>query len=161
MNESLLFQALDISYVQRYAPGFFSPVADDFLLCGRWPVLRSLTLTNLWCTPHTGLDTAAAFLLAHTTLEVLHLDVAFGTATAAGAGAGALATLKFPPHCLPRLRELKGVRLSRSAARDRVFLKNLKGGGDTVCRLELVGWNEVEGVRRRADSGVRPGVGVT
>ena len=175
MNESLLFQALDISYVQRYAPGFFSPVADDFLLCGRWPVLRSLTLTNLWCTPHAGLDAAAAFLLAHTTLEVLHLDVAFGTATAATAGTGALATLKFPPHCLPRLRELKacrelagallacpclggrpletlkGVRLSGSTARDRVFLENLKAGGDTVRRLELVGWNEMEDVRRLAE----------
>ncbi|KAM5541883.1 hypothetical protein V8D89_004612 [Ganoderma adspersum] len=172
-------EALDISYVPRHSPGFFSPVADDFLLCGRWPALRSLTLTNLWCTPHAGLDAAAAFLLAHTTLEVLHLDVAFGTGVAAGGGggAGALTTFKFPPNCLPRLRELKacrelagallacpspdgrvrpletlkGVRLSGSAARDRAFLENLRAGGDTVRRLELAGWNEMEDVRRLAE----------
>ncbi|PIL26850.1 hypothetical protein GSI_11030 [Ganoderma sinense ZZ0214-1] len=144
-------EALDISYVPRHSPGFFSPVADDFLLCGRWPALRSLTLTNLWCTPQAGLDAAAAFLLAHTTLEVLHLDVAFGTGP--GGGAGALTAFKFRPRCLPRLRELKacrelagallacpgarpletlkGVRLSGSAARDRAFLENLRAGGDT------------------------------
>ncbi|KAI1785084.1 hypothetical protein LXA43DRAFT_1119298 [Ganoderma leucocontextum] len=170
-------QALDISYVPRYTPGFFSPVADDFLLCGRWAALRSLTLTNLWCTPHAGLDAAAAFLLSHATLEVLHLDVAFGTGAGTGAGAGALAAFKFPPNCLPRLHELKacrelasallacpcpcpggrplatlkGVRLSGSAARDRAFLENLRAGGDTVRRLELAGWNEMEDVRRLAE----------
>ena len=93
---------LDISYLPRNQPGFLNPVADDFLLCGRWASLRALTLTNLWCTPHAGLDAAATFLCAHPQLEVLHLDVSFGT----GGPNGALATFKFPANCLPRLREI-------------------------------------------------------
>ena len=157
-------ESLDISYVPRHAPGYLNPVADDLLLCGRWPSLRTLALTNLWCTPHAGLDAAASFLAAHANLEVLHLDVAFGTAAA---------EFKFPPGCLPRLRELwagrelasallacpgerpletiKGVRLSGSAARDRAFLENLRMHGAQVRRLELAGWNEMEDVRRLAE----------
>ena len=43
------------------------------------------------------------------------------------------------------------MRLSGSTARDRLFLENLKAGGDTVRRLELMGWNEMEDVRRLAE----------
>ena len=166
-------ESLSISYIPRHAPGFFNPVADDFLLCGRWASLRALTLTSLWCTPHAGLDAAAAFLSALASLEVLHLDVSFGTAANGGGGGGALApSFKFPPNCLPRLRELKasrevagallasgvgrpletlkGVKLSGSA-RDRAFLDALKAFGQTVRRLELAGWNEMEDVRRLAE----------
>ncbi|KAI0634680.1 hypothetical protein C8Q77DRAFT_1103526 [Trametes polyzona] len=170
-------ETLAVSYVPRRAPGFFNPVADDFLLCGRWTNLRSLTLTNLWCTPDAGLDAAATFLLAHVNLEVLHLDVAFGGTGQAGGGGAALATFKFPPGCLPRLKELranrdltsallacpvegagirpletlKGVRLTGSP-RDRVFLENLRAyGAQTVRRLELGGWNEMEDVKRLAE----------
>ncbi|KAI0777808.1 hypothetical protein BD413DRAFT_686859 [Trametes elegans] len=172
-------ESLAISYVPRRAPGFFNPVADDFLLCGRWAHLRSLTLTNLWCTPAAGLDAAAAFLLAHVNLEVLHLDLAFGAG--GQAGGGALATFKFPAGCLPRLRELKasrdlasallacpvsaqkgrpletlkGVRLSGST-RDSVFLENLRlYGGQTVRRLELAGWNDMEDVKKLAECAPR------
>ncbi|KAL1941806.1 hypothetical protein VTO73DRAFT_6806 [Trametes versicolor] len=166
-------ETLAISYVPRRAPGFFNPVADDLLLCGRWTRLRSLTLTSLWCTPDAGLDAAATFLLAHVGLEVLHLDVAFGAG--GQAGGGALATFKFPTGCLPRLRELKtsrdlasallacptdadarpletlkGVRLSGSP-RDRLFLENLKLHGVSVRRLELAGWNDMEDVKRLAE----------
>ena len=82
-----------------------SPVADDLLLCGRWPQLRSLTLTNLWCSPQTGLNVTATFLAAHANLQVLHLDLS------AGAGAGAQgASLVLPPDALPRLRELRANR---------------------------------------------------
>ncbi|KAI0674693.1 hypothetical protein C8Q78DRAFT_1067649 [Trametes maxima] len=167
---------LSISYVPRRGPGFFNPVADDFLLCGRWSRLRSLTLTSLWCTPNAGLDAMSAFLLAHANLEVLHLDIAFGTGGHTG-NSGALTAFKFPPNCLPRLKELKasrdfataligspvdsaegrplevlkGVRLSGSP-RDRVFLENLKlHAGQTVHRLELAGWNEMEDVRKLAE----------
>ncbi|KAI0765465.1 hypothetical protein C8Q74DRAFT_1288555 [Fomes fomentarius] len=163
-------ESLNISYVARHSPGYFNPVADDFLLCGRWSALRSLTLTNLWCTPHAGLDAAASFLSAHSNLEVLHLDVSFGTGAIAAA---VLSSFKFPPDCLPRLRELKasrdlasallacpgtrpletlkGVRLSGSA-RDRVFLENLRTyGAQGIKRLELAGWNEMEDVRRLAE----------
>ncbi|KAI0747215.1 hypothetical protein C8Q80DRAFT_1271992 [Daedaleopsis nitida] len=161
-------ESLAISYVPRHAPGFLHPVADDFLLCGRWASLRALTLSSLWCTPHAGLDAAAAFLATHPALEVLHLDVAFG----AGAQDAAVA-FKFTPGCLPRLRELKasrelmgallacpdprpletikGVRLSGSA-RDKVFLDLLRThGAQGVKRLELAGWSEMEDVRRLAE----------
>ncbi|OBZ77674.1 hypothetical protein A0H81_02726 [Grifola frondosa] len=163
-------EVLDIGYTARQMAGYFNPVADDFLLCGRWPNLRSLTLTNLWCTPHAGFDASAAFLYAHANLEVLHLDIAFGTADAGRAHM----PFVFPPNCLPRLREvkaskelvgailqspcdapggrpleiIKGVRLSGSSW-DHVFLANLKRYGvNTVRRLELVGWNEMEDARR-------------
>lgn len=175
LHNCLNLEALDISYVARHSPGFFNPVADDFLLCGRWSSLRSLTLTNLWCTPHAGLDAAASFLSAHVGLEILHLDVSFGTG-ANNHGNGVLASFKFPPNCLPRLRELKasrdfasallmspcdaeggrpletlkGIRLSNSP-RDRVFLENLREFGTQVRRLELAGWNEMEDVRRLAE----------
>ncbi|KAI0360290.1 hypothetical protein OH77DRAFT_1418164 [Trametes cingulata] len=167
-------EALTVSYVTRRSPGFSSPVADDFLLCGRWTHLRSLTLTNVWCAPGAGLDAAAAFLLAHVNLEVLHLDVAFGTGQAGGA---ALSTFKLPPGSLPCLKELKasrdfatallscstgspagrpldtlkGVRLTGSA-RDRIFLENLKiHAGQTLRHLELGGWHDMDDIRKLAE----------
>ena len=145
-----------------------SPVADDLLLCGRWPQLRSLTLTNLWCSPQTGLNVTATFLAAHANLQVLHLDLS------AGAGAGAQgASLVLPPDALPRLRELranrefasavlhspcaapggrpleaiKGVKLSGAGWDDR-FLSGLRGAGASMRRVELAGWNEVDDVKR-------------
>ncbi|KAI0366074.1 hypothetical protein BV20DRAFT_952981, partial [Pilatotrama ljubarskyi] len=160
-------------------PGFSSPVADDRLLCGRWSGLRPLTLTNLWCNPDAGLDAAAAFLLAHVNLEVLHLDVSFGAG--GQAGGAALSTFKLPAGCHPRLKELKasrdfanallacptdrpdrrpletltGVRLSGSA-RDRVFLENLRlHCARTLRHLELSGWQEMEDSRKLAQSVAR------
>lgn len=168
----IVHQTLNINYTQRRNPGFLSPVADDFMLCGRWSNLRALTLTNLWCSPQAGFASTASFLSAHVNLEVLHLDITFnGTA---GNGNNERPALAIPPNSLPRLRELKaskelasavlrcpcdapggrpleiikGVRLSGSAW-DQVFLASLKHhGAGVVKRLELAGWNDMDDIRR-------------
>ncbi|KAI0945116.1 hypothetical protein AcV7_001744 [Taiwanofungus camphoratus] len=114
LNNCPILEDLNIGYSTRRGAGFFNPVADDFLLCGRWPTLRTLKLTNLWCSPQAGFDAAATFLFAHSNLEVLHLDIAFGGggggpvagAGLAGAAAGRLPFV-LPPNSLPRLRELE------------------------------------------------------
>ncbi|KAH9948041.1 hypothetical protein B0H21DRAFT_821386 [Amylocystis lapponica] len=153
---------LTVDYALRRSPGFLSPLADAFLLCGRWPHLRTLVLTNLHCTPHAAF---AAFLLAHPLLEVLHLDLDLAR------GAPAL-----PPGALPRLRELrahaelasavlqcpcaapgrpletlKGVRLGGGGPAGGGFLASLRAHGARVRRVELAGWREVEDVRRLAE----------
>ncbi|CCM01344.1 uncharacterized protein FIBRA_03394 [Fibroporia radiculosa] len=166
-----ILESLDIGYTPRRNPGFFNPVMDDFLLCGRWPHLRSLSLSNLWCSPHAGFDATATFLFAHSQLETLHLDISFG----AGAPGGAAPRRPFmlPPNSLPRLRELraskeianavlecpcdapggrpletiKGVRLSGSTW-DQVFFANLRIFGASLKRLELAGWNEMDDIKR-------------
>lgn len=133
---------------------------DDFLLCGRWPSLRVLTLTNLACTADT-FDAASSFLLAHLNLEVLHLDI------------GRLGTsIKLPANALPRLRELKCSKeiantimaCPSEAPRPLETLKGMHLGGQTwdqaffenlrkytVKRLELSGFNEVDDIKRLVD----------
>lgn len=131
-------------------------------MCGRWKSLASLTLDNLWCTTQ-GLDCLAAFLSAHTNLEILHFDSTVASITT-------LATL-LPPNTLPRLKELKsnrefanailscktdaprpletlkGIRLS-GFEWDRAFFANLARAGGKISRVELAGWNEMEDLRK-------------
>ena len=159
-------QDLTVGYAQRRGGDYLSPVADDLLLCGRWPHLRSLALTNLWSSPQTGLDVTSSFLAAHANLQVLHLDLSVGTGLQAG-------QLTLPPDSLPRLRELrsnrdfasavlhcpssipggrpleiiKGVKLSGTGW-DEKFLAGLKMSGGNMKRIELAGWNEAEDVKR-------------
>ncbi|EKM56288.1 uncharacterized protein PHACADRAFT_253334 [Phanerochaete carnosa HHB-10118-sp] len=166
LNNCPNLEDLTVGYAQRRSGDYLSPVADDLLLCGRWPYLRSLTLTNLWCPPQTGLDVTMSFLAAHANLQVLHLDLSLGAAAAAG-------PLVLPADALPRLRELrsnrdfasavlhcpcsadggrpleilKGMKLSGSGWDDR-FLAGLKKTGASMKRIELAGWNDVEDVRR-------------
>ncbi|KAH9930422.1 uncharacterized protein BXZ73DRAFT_90263 [Epithele typhae] len=97
----------------------------------------------------------------------------------AGPDGGAAARLKLPVGSLPRLKELKaprdvaaavlscpltcdpegptrpletvkGVRLT-GPARDRPFLDALRVHGQSVRRVELAGWNDLEDVRRLAE----------
>ncbi|EGO29313.1 hypothetical protein SERLADRAFT_456893, partial [Serpula lacrymans var. lacrymans S7.9] len=42
-------KSLDIGYEHRRGSGYQRPVADDFFLCSRWSALRSLSLSNLFC----------------------------------------------------------------------------------------------------------------
>lgn len=161
-----VLESLKIDYTSRRSPGFSSPILDDFLLCGRWPNLRTLALTNLRCSPQAGFDATMGFLLAHPQLEVLHLDVAFGAGS----------PYVFPPGCIPRLRELRcgrdlagallacpggldgrpldvigGMRLSGSM-RDTSFLYALKQYGTSVRRIELAGWTDMDDIRQLAES---------
>lgn len=161
-----VLESLKIDYTSRRSPGFSSPILDDFLLCGRWPNLRTLALTNLRCSPQAGFDATMGFLLAHPQLEVLHLDVAFGAGS----------PYVFPPGCIPRLRELRcgrdlagallacpggldgrpldvigGMRLSGSM-RDTSFLYALKQYGKSVRRIELAGWTDMDDIRQLAES---------
>lgn len=151
-----------MTYATPRGPGFSRPVADDFYLCGRWKILTSLTLNNLWCTTQ-GLDCLATFLSAHDSLETLHFDSTV-------ASIATLATL-LSHNTLPRLKELKssrefanailscssdaprpletlkGIKLS-GAEWDRTFFANLARAGGKVSRVELAGWNEMEDLRR-------------
>ena len=166
-----------MSYTPRTQPGFHNPAADAFLLTGRWAHLRALTLSTLWCTPHAGPTALAAFLAAHPALETLHLDISFGAGNdAAARGAplklapGSLPRLRelrasrdvvvavlTCPFSDPEVDEgvgavrpletIKGVRLG-GPVRDRAFLDSLRAHGQTVRRLELAGWNDMEDVRR-------------
>ncbi|KAG5644987.1 hypothetical protein DXG03_007264 [Asterophora parasitica] len=164
-------KSLDIVYnPPRSTPNATAPrpTADELLLYGRWGQLTSLTLTNVRCSPTTGLDSTSAFLSAHPNLEFLHLDI--GTVPATGTSG-----LVLLPDSLPRLRELhaskeiatavlecpskhprpletlKGPRLSGAHGGrdfDLAFLANLKQRGKHIKRLELSGWNEMEDLRR-------------
>ncbi|KAK1224019.1 hypothetical protein PQX77_013080 [Marasmius sp. AFHP31] len=177
LNSCPNLEALEISYTPtRSQSTHLGPVgavlpADDFLLVGRWPQLRSLSLTNLRCASLIG--SFDLFILAHLNLEVLHLDMVPRTRAV------------FPPNSLPRLKEIKackevvgailecpldgdedgekrpievikGVCLSRTTAAfnaNVLFLDRLKRfGSDTVKRIELVGWNEMEDIKRLVDS---------
>ncbi|KAH8116070.1 hypothetical protein DFH11DRAFT_1583995 [Phellopilus nigrolimitatus] len=154
-------EELDIRYTAQ--TGFAYPRADDFFLYGRWPSLRTLTLTHLSCTID-GFDAVATFLAAHSNIEVLHLDVGPRTH---------LATLALVPGTLPRLRELrcnkefacavmacpsdsvlprpletiKGMRLT--GQRDHAFFDALRR--QAIKRVELAGYNEFEDIRKLVD----------
>ena len=161
---------MTVGYAQRRGNDYNSPIVDDLLLCGRWPRLHTLTLTNLWCSPHTGLNVAATFLSSHAHLQILHIDLS----TSSGLHA---AQFVLPINSLPRLRELKssrefanavlqcpctaedgrpleiikGVRLTGSGADDK-FLRNLKvHGSNSVKRIELLGWHDMEDLKKLAE----------
>jgi len=168
LNSCPNLESLDISYTQPRSSSQAHLSADDLFLFGRWPHLTSLTLTNLRCSPVTGLDAASAFLFAHLNLEILHLDMSPSTPTQ---------KLVFPANCLPRLRELKahrdlissllacpsdsprplevikGVRLTAEA--NPAFFVNLRRFGINVKRIELTSWNEMEDIRRLVESAPR------
>ncbi|KAE9407561.1 hypothetical protein BT96DRAFT_1014113 [Gymnopus androsaceus JB14] len=168
LNSCPNLESLDIAYTQaRSLPQAYLS-ADDLFLFGRWPNLTSLTLTNLRCSPSTGLDAASTFLFAHLNLEILHLDMSPGTPTN---------KLLFPPNSLPRLRELKahrdvvstlltcpsdaprpleiikGVRLTPEA--NASFFISLRRFGINVKRVELASWSEMEDIRRLVDAAPR------
>ena len=164
-----LSQSLDIGYNHRRGPGYSHPRADDLFLYSRWPQLRTLSLTNLRCSPSHGLDAAATFLCAHLNIEVLHLDISDG--------GDARTQLVLPKDSLPRLRELrannsiaasivscpctttasprpletlKGIRLTGGLS-DQQLLESLKAGGNTVKRLEMLGWSDLEVIKKLAE----------
>ncbi|KAI0826326.1 hypothetical protein BC629DRAFT_1711724 [Irpex lacteus] len=132
-----------------------TPPASSLLLTGRWPHLTSLTLTSLH-SPSSSSPTIAAFLSAHPQLQVLHIDL-----PGQGQGNGQVVTLE--PGTLPRLRELKcgrdpltptsrpletlkGPRLSTPTSTP--FLTSLAQFGSSLRRLELLGWHDMEDLRR-------------
>ncbi|KAG7097942.1 hypothetical protein E1B28_005253 [Marasmius oreades] len=181
LNSCPNLENLEITYTPARSQAGLVPAAahllpaEEFLLVGRWPQLRSLSLTNLRCTSLTGLDPTSLFILAHLNLEILHLDVV-----------PRMTQPVLPPNALPRLREvkackeivgailecpyeegsarplevIKGICLSRSTASPMhlnnpnvLFLDRLKRfGGDTLKRIELVGWSEMEDIKRLVDS---------
>ena len=187
----ILSQDLEITYISPRSSASTGhqgnsfrtrPLADEFLLYSRWANLTSLILTNLRCVSSLA---PSAFLSAHPTLEVLHVDISINL----GAGAGT-SPLKLSPGSLPRLREVKasreiintilecplpdsssssplarplesvkGFKLSgngnstqqSSSSRsipDSVFLSNLKEIAHTIRRIEMVGWHDMEDVKK-------------
>ncbi|KAH0826213.1 hypothetical protein J3R83DRAFT_5658 [Lanmaoa asiatica] len=165
-------ESLDIGYEHRRGQGQRLPAADNFFLCSRWPALRSLSLSNLRCSSAHSLESASVFLAAHTNLEVLHLDLPLDRSTSPiGTGIGTGPTLLLSSNALPRLRELKcgktiatailncpsdsprplevlkGITLSGSDW-DSPFLASLKQCGGSVRRVELVGWNDLDDIKR-------------
>ncbi|KAK7060342.1 hypothetical protein VNI00_001107 [Paramarasmius palmivorus] len=175
LNSCPKLEALEINYTPpRSHP---APVpAQDLLLTGRWPQLRSLSLTNLRCTPLTGFDATSTFILAHLNLEILHLDIVPRNPR----------DLVFPANALPKLKEvkackeivgallecpcdgdakrplevIKGVSLARNGGinfyHNTDFLEKLKRfGSDTVKRIELVGWTEIDDLKRLVESAPR------
>lgn len=169
-------QELDVTYIAPRASvgtgtGSASrtrPLTDEFLTYGRWGKLTTLTLTNLRGGSHTP---TADFLAAHSTLEVLNLDI---TAPSA-------AGLVLPPGSLPLLREIKasrdvlnavlgcpsamrrpleavrGFRLAGAAGGggavpDGVFLAHLHAHADTMRTITLAGWGDTDDVRRLASA---------
>ena len=161
-------QSLHIGYDHRRGVGYFQPAADDFLLCGRWRNLTSLTLNHLWCSAQ-SIDSLTSFLYSHANIEILHLDIVIR-----GGAHHNNANFVLPPNTLPHLRELKsnkefvnailecaadeprpletikGVKLS-GLDWDRAFFKNLKAIGEKLSKIELSGWNEMEDIRRLAE----------
>ncbi|KAF8917912.1 hypothetical protein CPB85DRAFT_1214527 [Mucidula mucida] len=161
---------LDISYTRPQPSAPAQVPADELFLYGRWQHLNSLTLTNLRCLPGGGLDAASAFLLAHNSLEILHLDITGMTSST---------RLTLGSNALPRLRELKankdiiadilqsptdeprpleilkGIRLSGSQAGDQAFMTSLKLFAPDVKRIELSGWHDMEDIRRLVEAAPR------
>ena len=193
-DSDIISQDLEITYINPRSSASIGhqgtsfrtrPLADEFLLYGRWANLTSLILTNLRCASSPA---PSAFLSAHPTLEVLHMDISINF----GAGAGTTLTspLQLSPGSLPRLREVKasreiinailecpladssssplarplesvkGFKLSgngnntqQSSSRsipDTIFLSNLKQIAHTIRRIEMVGWHDMEDVKKLA-----------
>jgi len=76
------------------------PLADEFLMYGRWENLTTLYLSNLRCVSP---EAPSSFLSAHPSLEVLHMDVNIHAAIGPAA-------LVLTDGALPRLREVKASR---------------------------------------------------
>ncbi|GJJ10677.1 hypothetical protein Clacol_004904 [Clathrus columnatus] len=141
----------------------FIPRADDFFTLGRWPNLRTLSLQNLWCSTQNGFEAATNFLAAHSSLEYLQFEL------------GRI-QLDLPANSLPKLRELtcsrdvavcilscprdnetirplesiKGLKLG--GGRDEALLRNITKYATSVKRIELAAYNEVEDVKKLAES---------
>ncbi|KAF5378220.1 hypothetical protein D9757_009150 [Collybiopsis confluens] len=174
LNSCPNLESLSIAYVQPRSQPHAHLLADDLFLFGRWPNLTSLTLTNLRCSPFTGIDAASSFIFAHLNLEVLHLDMSPGAAAAAWYN-----KLIFPNNCLPHLRELKahrdlvssvlacpsdiprpletlkGIRLTQPAYPQKnadAFFVNLRRFGTNVMRVELTSWSEMDDIRRLVEA---------
>jgi hypothetical protein len=188
VDSNIISQDLEVTYVNPRSSastghqGTSRPLADEFLLYGRWANLTSLILTNLRCVSSLA---PSAFLSAHPTLEVLHMDI--GINLSAGAGATLTSPLQLSPGSLPRLREVKasreiinailecsllgsspsvrplesvkGFKLSgngyntqqQSSSRsipDTIFLSNLKKIAHTIRRIEMVGWHDMEDIKK-------------
>ncbi|KIM35840.1 hypothetical protein M413DRAFT_32197 [Hebeloma cylindrosporum] len=146
------------------------PLADEFLMYGRWENLTTLYLSNLRCVSP---EAPSSFLSAHRSLEVLHMDV------------NVHAALVLTDGALPRLREIKasrdvvnailvcpseekrplevikGFKLSGSNSAcqngpsgssrsipDTTFLSNLRQCGSGIRRIELGGWHDMEDIRK-------------
>ncbi|ESK97444.1 hypothetical protein Moror_17623 [Moniliophthora roreri MCA 2997] len=168
-------EALEINYTTARSHLNSLP-AQDLLLTGRWPQLRSLSLTNLRCTPLTGFDATSTFILAHLDLEILHLDIIPRNPR----------DVIFPPDALPKLKEIKackeivgallecpcggdaqrplevikGISLVRAsgvtATTNLTFLESLRRyGSETVRRIELAGWTEMDDIKRLIESAPR------
>ena len=181
-DSNITSQDLEITYINPRSSALTGhqgtsfrarPLADEFFLYSRWANLTSLILTNLRCASSLA---PSAFLSAHPTLEVLHVDIS-------------TSPLQLSPGSLPRLREvkasreiintilecplldsssssplarplesLKGFKLSgngnnmqQSSSRsisDTVFLSNLKRIAHTIRRIEMVGWHDMEDVKK-------------
>lgn len=74
------------------------PLADEFLMYGRWAGLTNVTLINLRCASSVA---PSFFLSSHPALEVLHMDLNIHGGATGGGGA-----LKLPQGSLPRLKEI-------------------------------------------------------
>ncbi|KAF8958861.1 hypothetical protein BDZ97DRAFT_1906380 [Flammula alnicola] len=151
------------------------PLADEFFMYGRWSNLTTLTLTNLRCGTFAS---PSSFLSAHPALEVLHMDVSIHAPTASGhlyLADGALprlreikaskdiinAILECPSDARRPLESVKGFKLSGNGASasatqntpprfvsDATFLSNLKQYANCIRRIELVGWHDMEDVKK-------------
>ena len=183
---NIISQDLEITYINPRSSstghqGTSRPFADEFLLYSRWTNLTSLILTNLRCASSLA---PSAFLSAHPTLEVLHVDISINL----GFGAGT-SSLQLSPGSLPRLREIKasrevinailecpfsdssfssplvrplesvkgfklsgnGINIQQSSSRsipDTIFLSNLEQMAHTIRRIEMVGWHDMEDVKK-------------
>jgi len=197
VNSNLISQDLEITYItprlstsigHQGTPSRARPSADEFLMYSRWANLTSLILTNLRCASSLA---PSAFLSAHSTLEVLHMDISINMAT--GAGTPSTSPLRLSPGSLPRLREIKASReiinallecplpssfpsswarplesikgfklsgsgnstqqsssrtISDSIFPDSIFLSNLKQIAHTIRRIEMVGWHDMEDIKK-------------
>jgi hypothetical protein len=189
-DSNIISQDLEITYINprlsastgHQGTSFRTrPLADEFLLYSCWANLTSLILTNLRCASSLA---PSAFLSAHPTLEVLHVDISINL----GAGAGT-SPLQLSPGSLPRLREVKASReiintilecplldsssssplarplesikgfkfsgngnnTQQSSSRsisDTIFLSNLKQIAHSIRRIEMVGWHDMEDVKK-------------
>ncbi|KDQ53727.1 hypothetical protein JAAARDRAFT_136652 [Jaapia argillacea MUCL 33604] len=170
LNQCPILESLSVGYDRPNGIGYSNPLADNFFLCGRWPLLRTLVLTNLNCTYNQGREVASTFFLAHPNLEVLHIDIGFHVPNPGGGIGKGL--IEFAPNSLPRLRELKsnmevinailqcpcdqprpletlkGVKFSSLPVTHGTLLANLAKHGGELRRVELAGWNEMDDLKR-------------
>ncbi|KIK62743.1 hypothetical protein GYMLUDRAFT_990145 [Collybiopsis luxurians FD-317 M1] len=132
--------SLNRAYTQSRSLPHVHLSVDNLFLFGCWPNLTSLTLTNLRCSPSTGLDAASSFLFTHLNLEILHLDMSPGTTTCDAPGP---------------LEIIKGVRLTQATDLQQsadAFFFNLCRHGVNVKQVALTSWHEMEDIQRLVES---------